>query len=375
MGGPMGNGLTVKTLTKTAPVQFYKEWDKRGATENPDAVKTGFEDWYFSMSGVTISGPEIKKSLGIGTKSVLTRDKSEFRQDQLDTFFNIPIEKYQQAAQGTANAWSQVLWGWNTAEFKEAPPGIPQLMDPTITWHAQNPDELGSWGKDHPWSVNPPNNLPSDNKYRLYVNVPQIYKISSDIFKKKDIDIFLSKMMTRVSGYWLAPCHPEDFEDLSNEHIGNDQGPVLVGKDTYELAVDCIKYKRAFIYIDAYATKGVINFLHIGPLNATADRDMRPPTPNEVFRPGIQLVFWMEENSDFREIRKMILELPKNPAATGAVIGTDMSIPISNDGWERNLNATDELIDNIRMDGSILGQDRWRNGQMRADSMGYGNAA
>ena len=269
--GVAGNGVSITDLIEQGDGRFYRGLDTAENRRSNEGTVAHYEQWSNMQQDIVLAGTQLQEVLGMNTSQVIQADTSlsNFPESDRLTLINLGAMRAEQAAVSGMNDMDRALWG----DFlpgdnqNRMPLTLDQVFDETASLHGIGPDDLGSWDEaKQVWAESPPN---TDNDKRRHI--PQIFhnsgvarKVSRDVLNQANI-----LMSANVSGYWIAPTHPDLFQTISQEPISeNDRVPMLAGT-RWEYKVECIKYYNSYYYVEQRAASDRIRHIHIGMMDGT----------------------------------------------------------------------------------------------------------
>ena len=356
--GPAGDGIGITDSRDIAAGRHYDGFDKTLDYGVPEAGIKHFANWSFFQSDVAISGPELQRNLGITSDVVMDQDRdmaSLMPTDRL-TLYSIAGERFSAAGDTisltrAADFWGKPLPGDDEGRKRRRPESIVDIMDPLKPLHGMNNTDLGEWDKDlHPWYSAPPNNaLPDDIKRQRHV--PQVWDNDGtprQLSKSAVTEPLLH--MQSVGGMHICGIHPTLAPPFFSEFDDNDQGPVLLGYDTWRLGINCIQYLNCFFFLDNYAPTDSIYLIHVGHgMGAQQKRN-----------PGYQTVFWVppEEDASLRDVLHNNMMEPIEPGAVR--LGYNDRMPLYQLAWDRLENYADAIGTRLCVQFSQVCMYRWK---------------
>lgn len=267
--GAAGNGVKITDLIEQGDGRFYRGLDTAEARRANEGTVSHYQEWSNLQEDIVIAGTQLQEVLGMTTSQVVRSDSTlqAFNRNDRLTMINLGAMRTEQAAVSGMEDVDRTLWGDFLPGDNEnrMPPTLDQLFDETGPFHGIGPDDLGNWDPaKQVWAESPPNSDGSTKRH-----IPQIFhnsgtkrNVSRDVLLKPNI-----LMMANISGYWIAPTHPDLFYTLSREPISeNDRVPLYAGT-RWEYKVDCVKYYNSYYYVEQRAPSDRIRHLHIGMQN------------------------------------------------------------------------------------------------------------
>ena len=320
-----------------------------------------FVDWRNYQADVTIAGTELEANVGITSAQLKSMEAlSVFEKRPLEQLFNTVERSYQTGGDTIGQVMAADLWGTDlpanqTGPADRRPEPLSKLFDWTSEWHHIGPEDLGEWPESHPWSANPPNDLADDFKFLR--NVPQVWgRTESPRALTRAIATQPLQYMTRLGGEYLCPVNPVLWDGFAHEFTGEDQGPVLVNFDTYQLGITAIKYLNGWFYIDDWAPRDEVYYIHVGRRRMNMEQRSGA---------GFQMAFWMpSESKDFiKEIMNANTRMPDMSPVERSMrqMGSLDVPPMWTQGWEFAENAANALSDEIELKYAQVGPYRSKN--------------
>ncbi len=366
ISGPAGDGIAIVTGTELGTGRHYGGFDQARMYGVERGVVKNYTDWAFYQADVAVAETELVQNIGFTIEQVMEQEfsMSSVAARDRDTLFSIAQERYSDAGDLIGMVKSADLWGRALPESVRGPEArrpesLKQLMDFENSWNGLAPDELGEWQEGvHPWYENPPNQLDKisgGDKYRRYVNVPQVWDAENATLSRAIVSQPLQHMQG-VGGVWIAPVHPRNWDSFASEFVnaGTDVlGSILIGWDMLRLGITCIQYYNAFFYIDDHAPSDEVYMLHVG----------RPElSDNQRRGAGFQMAYWVPSNMQ-RQIMGIMNNntLEENIVPSAIRMGRNDRMPLYPRGWDILPDHAGAIGDRAQVTWSHVGAYRWKN--------------
>lgn len=364
--GPAGDGIAIVTGTELGTGRHYSGFDQARMYGAERGVVKNYTDWAFYQADVALAETELIQNLGMTIQQVMME---EFSMTQVaprdrDTLFSIAQQRYADAGDLIGMVKSADLWGRDLPESVRGPEArrpesLQQLMDYEGSWNGLAPDELGTWQEGvHPWSENPPNDLPAP--YNTYVNVPQVWGSALNAPRPLTRAIVSQPLqhMQGVGGVWICPVHPSLWDVFANQFTdppGNTStlSSILIGWDMLRLGITCIQYYNAFFYIDDHAPSDRLYMLHVG----------RPElSDNQRRGAGFQMAYWVPPDMQRRLSDIMNNNTLEEEIVPSAVrMGRNDRMPLYPRGWDILPDHASAIGDRAQVMWGHVGAYRWKN--------------
>ena len=349
--GVARDGVALTQLTRYPNGSYYRGSDEASATAAKGLTKH-YQAWSNYKVDRVIEGTDLEETAGGTTASLIMNDQSSLAQlpDGGEGIIDIVSLRTTQASVAMWEDIGSVMHGTllPTDTVDRMPVTGDQIFDQTASLHGLAPAELGTFAdlhSRHPWKTAAPGDSASVNLHE-----PRYWNIDGAITKAK-IEEAATAMGAAVSGFWICPCHPTNYENLVTDATSTTNATVQIpmGIGQYVSNIEAVQIGRALIFVSARAALTSMRFFHIG---------------NPGAKDGAYFhMFWNSPGSQSNSV-------PDAPAISinnlrQVNLGSPGEIPMYVDEWDRDSRFADAVNSPLRVKMATLCTERWKMWELR----------
>ena len=348
--GVARDGIALTQLTRYPNGSYYRGSDEASATAAKGLTKH-YQAWSNYKVDRVIEGTDLEETAGGTTASLIMNDQSSLAQlpDGGDGIIDTASLRTTPAAVAMWEDIGSVMHGdvLPTDTVDRMPVTGDQIFDEAGSLHGLVPGELGTFAdlhSRHPWKTTAPGQASID------LHQPRYWDLGGAAITKSSVEISATAMGAAVSGFWICPCHPTNYENLVSDATSTGatvQIPMGIGQ--YVSNIEAVQIGRALIFVSARASLTKMRFFHIGNPGAN---------DGSYFH-----MFWKPPGAQSNSV-------PDAPAISinnlrQVNLGSPGEIPMYVDEWDRDSRFADAVNSPLRVKMATLCTERWKMWELR----------